>query len=39
MLKSSEEGNVNGLGYVDGKVLSFKKEFLKRKLSPVPNMG
>ena len=40
MLKSSDEGNINGLGYVDGKVLSFKKEFLKRKIKlPVPNMG
>ena len=40
MLNSSEEGNVNGLGYIDGEVLSFKKEFLKRRIKlPVPNMG
>lgn len=40
MLKSSEEGNVSGLGYIDGEVLSFKREFSKFNIElPIPNMG
>lgn len=40
MLKSSEEGNESGLGFIDGEVLSFKREFSKIDIDlPIPNMG
>ena len=40
MLEKSDEGILNGLGYVPGRVISFKKSFNKLDITlPVPNMG
>ena len=40
MLNNSDEGILNGFGWIDGSVRSFKSEFSKRKIKyPVPLMG
>lgn len=39
MCQRSEEGELNGLGWFDAKVLSFKGRFDSGKELPVPNMG
>jgi len=39
MCQSSEEGELNGLGWFDAKVLAFKGRFDSGKELPVPNMG
>ena len=40
MLNNSDEGILNGFGWIDGSVRSFKSEFSKRNIKyPVPLMG
>lgn len=39
MCQSSEEGELNGLGWFDAKVLAFKGRLDSGKELPVPNMG
>ena len=39
MCKSSEEGSLQGLGWFNAEVLSFKNKFGEGKKLPVPNMG
>ncbi|MDC1188026.1 imidazole glycerol phosphate synthase subunit HisH [Gammaproteobacteria bacterium] len=38
MANSSEEGDCEGLGWIEGKVIKFKSEYLKPG-SPLPHMG
>jgi len=38
MAKTSEEGNLNGLGWIDATVNKFDKDILKNE-NPIPHMG